>query len=93
MRVLLVEDNKKLAQYIKQMFEESGYAIDCAYDGEVGERMAESGVYDVVILDVMLPLKDGIAVCLELREQDNTVPILMLTAKGDVDDRVLGLDS
>ncbi len=93
MRVLLVEDNKKLAKYIKQMFEEGGYSIDCAHDGEVGERMAESGVYDVVILDVMLPLKDGIAVCLALREQDNTVPILMLTAKGEVDDRVLGLDS
>lgn len=93
MRVLLVEDNKKLAQYIKQMFEEGGYSIDCAYDGEVGERMVQSGVYDVVILDVMLPLKDGIAVCTELREQDNTVPILMLTAKGEVDDKVQGLDS
>lgn len=93
MRILIVEDNQKLAQYIKQMFEEEGYAVDSATDGETGERMAEGGSYDAVILDVMLPLKDGIAVCKELRFADMNAPVLMLTARGDVDDRVLGLDS
>lgn len=75
------------------MFEEEGYAVDSATDGETGERMAEGGSYDAVILDVMLPLKDGIAVCKELRFADMNAPVLMLTARGDVDDRVLGLDS
>lgn len=93
MRILVVEDNVKLAEYIKQMFEEEGYAVDSASDGETGERMARGGAYDAVILDVMLPVKDGIAVCKDLREIDMNAPILMLTARGDIDDRVLGLDS
>jgi DNA-binding response OmpR family regulator len=93
MRILIVEDNQKLAQYIKQMFEEEGYAVDSASDGETGERMAGGGAYDAIILDVMLPSKDGIAVCKDLRGVDMNAPILMLTARGDVDDRVLGLDS
>jgi DNA-binding response OmpR family regulator len=93
MRILIVEDNQKLAQYIKQMFEEEGYAVDSASDGETGERMAGGGAYDAIIFDVMLPGKDGIAVCKDLRGVDMNAPILMLTARGDVDDRVLGLDS
>ena len=93
MRILIVEDNQKLAKYTKQMFEEEGYAVDCSYDGATGQRMAESQVYDLVVLDIMLPEKDGITVCRELRDNDNTVPIIMLTAKGDLDDKVLGLDS
>lgn len=93
MRILVVEDNQKLAKYIKQMFEEEGYAVDCSYDGATGQRMAESRVYDLLVLDIMLPEKDGITVCTELRTNDNTVPILMLTAKGELEDTVLGLDS
>jgi len=93
MRILVVEDNQKLAKYIKQMFEEEGYSVDCAYDGETGQRMAETSPYDLLVLDVMLPGKDGITICTELRDNNSTVPILMLTAKGEVDDRVLGLDS
>ncbi len=93
MRILIVEDNQKLAKYTAQMLEESGYAVDTAPDGEMGERMAEMRVYDLVILDIMLPKKDGIAVCTFLRAQGNTVPVLMLTAMGETDDRVLGLDS
>lgn len=93
MKILVVEDNQKLAHYIKQMFEEEGYAVDSATDGETGERMARSGSYDVLILDIMLPVKDGISVCKDLREADMNAPVLMLTARGDVDDRVLGLDS
>ncbi len=93
MRILVVEDNLKLAKYIKQMLEEEGYSVDTVHDGITAERGAESGVYDLVILDIMLPEKDGIAVCISLREGGSTTPILMLTAKGDVDDKVLGLDS
>jgi DNA-binding response OmpR family regulator len=93
MRILIVEDNQKLAKYIKQTLEESGYVADIASDGEVGERMARVSTYDLLILDIMLPKKDGITVCTELRAEDNTIPILMLTAMGEVDDRVLGLDS
>lgn len=93
MRILVVEDNQKLAKYTKQMLEEAGYSVDCSYDGIAGQRMAESFSYDLVLLDIMLPGKDGVAVCTELRDGGSTVPILMLTAKGEVDDRVLGLDS
>lgn len=93
MRILVVEDNKKIAKYVQQMLEEEGYSVDCAFDGVTGERMAQSPYYDAIILDVMLPEKDGIAVCSELRSLGVMTPILMLTAKGEVDDRVEGLDS
>lgn len=93
MRILVVEDNEKLARYIKQMFEGEGYAVDVVHDGMRGERMAQGGHYDAIILDGMLPEKDGMVVCRELRNQDILTPILMLTARGGVDDRVVGLDS
>ncbi|MEK7185199.1 MAG: response regulator transcription factor [Patescibacteria group bacterium] len=93
MRILVVEDNEKLAKYTKQMLEEEGYAIDVAHDGETGERMARSGSYDLVFLDIMLPKKDGISVCKDLREDNVNLPIIMITAKGEVDDRIEGLDS
>lgn len=93
MRILIVEDNEKLAKYTKQMFEEEGYAVDSVFDGEVGERRARSGNYDLVVLDIMLPKKDGISVCKSLREDNVNLPILMITAKGEVEDRILGLDS
>jgi two-component system, OmpR family, copper resistance phosphate regulon response regulator CusR len=93
MKILLVEDNQKLASYIQQMLEENGYAIDVRLDGISGERLAITGSYDLVILDIMLPEKDGLLVCKTLREKNIITPIIMITAKGDVDDRVLGLDS
>ncbi|HEU4677257.1 MAG TPA: response regulator transcription factor [Candidatus Paceibacterota bacterium] len=93
MKLLVVEDNEKLAKYVAQTFEEEAYAVDVVHDGETGERRIESGSYDAVILDIMLPEKDGIAVCKSVRAAGITVPILMLTARGEVEDRVLGLDS
>lgn len=93
MRVLIVEDNEKLAKYTKQMLEEEGFAVDSVFDGEAGERRARSGNYDLVVLDIMLPKKDGISVCKSLRDDNIILPILMITAKGEVDDRILGLDS
>ena len=93
MRILIIEDNEKLAKYTKQMLEEEGYAVDSAFDGETGERLTRSGNYDLIVLDIMLPKKDGISVSKSLREDNVNLPIIMITAKGEVDDRILGLDS
>lgn len=93
MRILVIEDNEKLSKYITQMLVEAGYSVDVAFDGETGERMAGGNEYDLLILDIMLPQKDGLAVCKDLRDRGNNVPVLMLTAMGEVDDKVAGLDS
>lgn len=93
MRILIIEDQQKLATYTKKGLENEGYVADCVYDGEAGLQRAIFGEYDAIILDVMLPKKDGIAVCQELREREVMTPIVMVTAKSDVDDRIAGLDS
>jgi len=93
MRILIVEDNEKLAKYIKQMLEEEGFAVDSVFEGEQGERMIRSENYDLAILDIMLPKKDGISICKDLRDDDINLPIIMITAKGETDDVILGLDS
>lgn len=93
MKVLVVEDNEKLSKYIKETLEDEQYVVDVVHDGAAGERRIESGNYDVVILDVMLPEKDGVSVCKDVRAAGNIVPILMLTARGEVSDRIEGLDS
>ncbi len=93
MRILIVEDNEKLSKYTKQMLEEEGYAVDTSFDGESGERLTRLGNYDLVILDIMLPKKDGISVARSLREGNFNLPIIMITAKGETDDKILGLDS
>jgi DNA-binding response OmpR family regulator len=93
LRILVVEDERRLASIVKRGLVEEGYSIDNAYDGEEAEYMAESTAYDLIILDIMLPKKDGIAVCHSLRSKRINTPILMLTAKDGVEDRVKGLDS
>ncbi len=93
MRILVVEDNEKLAKYTKQMLEEEGFAVDSIHDGEQAERMIRSGNYDLIILDIMLPKKDGISICKDVREDNINLPIIMMTAKGEIDDKILGLDS
>ena len=93
MRILVVEDNKRLSDSLRMTLEDDGYAIDTAYDGPDGEEMALMGTYDVIILDVMLPQKDGFAVCRDLRNKRINTPVLMLTARDALDDRVSGLDS
>lgn len=93
MRVLLIEDNRRLSDSLKATLVEDGYAVDAAYDGIEGEDMAVFTPYDVIILDVMLPKRDGIEVCRSLRDQKIPTPILMLTARDALDDRVAGLDS
>ncbi|QQR82836.1 response regulator transcription factor [Candidatus Campbellbacteria bacterium] len=93
MRVLLIEDNVKLAQHIRTMLERESYSVDCEHDGEAGERAVRATPYDLIVLDIMLPKKNGIAVCADLRKDGIYTPILMMTARGEVDDRVEGLDS
>ncbi|MEJ2264713.1 MAG: response regulator transcription factor [Anaerolineales bacterium] len=93
MRILLVEDNRRLSNSLRMSLEEDGYAVDPAYDGQEGEELAEIYPYDAIILDIMLPIKDGLEVCRELRKKRINTPILMLTARDAVEDRVTGLDS
>ena len=93
MRILVAEDERKLAGILKGSLEEQGYAIDVAYDGEGALGLAELEPYDLLVLDVMLPGLDGFTVCRRLRARGRQMPILMLTARDTVDDRVAGLDS
>jgi DNA-binding response OmpR family regulator len=93
MRILVVEDEKKVASFIKKGLEEDYYSVDIALDGKEGNRLAFSDEYDLIILDIMLPYKDGITILKDLRKEKIVTPILMLTAKDDVSDKVLGLDS
>jgi len=93
MRILVVDDDRRLCAVVKRGLLEEAYAVDSAYDGEEGEYLAEVNPYDLIILDIMLPNKDGIEVCHELRAKRVNTPILMLTAKDTVEDRVRGLDT
>ena len=93
MRLLVIEDDRRLNLALKQNLVAVGYAVDAAYDGEEGQAFAESTGYDAIILDIMLPKQDGIAVCRALRRQRINAPIVMLTARDAVADRVWGLDS
>lgn len=93
MRILLVEDDTDLAQFIQKGLREERYAIDWAADGEEGFHLAAQTPYDLIILDIMLPKLDGLALCRRLRGGGNTAPILLLTARGSVQDRVAGLDT
>ena len=91
MRVLIVEDDREMVGYLKRGLEEAGYAVDAAFDGREGLRLAIAGPYDAVVLDVMLPHKDGIAVASAMRAEGVRTPVLMLTARDGMDDRVRGL--
>lgn len=93
MRILVVEDEKKVASFIKKGLEEDYYSVDIASDGKEGSKLAYSDEYDLIILDIMLPFKDGITILKEIRQEKITTPVLMLTAKDDVADKVAGLDS
>ena len=93
MRILVVDDDRRLCSVVKRGLVEETYAVDVAYDGEEGEYYAEVNSYDLIILDIMMPKKDGIQVCQEVRNKKINTPILMLTAKDAVEDRVKGLDA
>ncbi|HEX2348764.1 MAG TPA: response regulator transcription factor [Ktedonobacterales bacterium] len=93
MRLLLIEDNRRLSAALKASLMDASYAVDVAGDGAAGEELAQATAYDAIILDILLPVKDGLAVCRSLRASGLTTPILMLTARDTVEDRVRGLDS
>ena len=93
MRVLLVEDEHKIASYVKRGLQESGYAVDAVFTGRDALDWIGAAPYDLIILDIMLPGIDGLTVCRELRQRGDRTPVLMLTARDDVDDRVSGLDA
>lgn len=93
MRILIVEDEVRLAQTIADLMEENHYIADICHDGESGLDNALSGIYDVIILDLMLPRLDGFQVIRSLRAQGKRTPVLMLTARSELEDRVKGLDA
>ena len=93
MRLLVIEDEQKVANFIKQGLEEEGYAVDHAADGASGLQMALEGLHDVIVLDVMLPKLDGLSVLQQLRQETITTPVLLLTVRATIEDKVLGLDA
>lgn len=93
MRILLAEDEKSLSRAVIALLERNNYSADAVYDGEEALNYLESENYDALILDIMMPKVDGLTVLRTLREKGNRIPVLMLTAKSEVDDKVLGLDS
>jgi DNA-binding response OmpR family regulator len=93
LRILVIEDEKPLAYLIRRGLTEDGYAVDIAYDGDEGQYFAEDIQYDLIVLDIVLPKKDGFAVCQELRLKKVNTRILMLTCRDSISDRVKGLDS
>ncbi len=93
MRLLLAEDERDLSKALVAILEHNHYSVDAVYDGKEALDYLENADYDGVILDIMMPEMDGISVLKNLRQNGNPVPVLMLTAKAEIDDRVLGLDS
>lgn len=93
MKLLLAEDERSLSRALVKILEKNNYTADAVYNGEDALSYLESGFYDAAILDIMMPKIDGITVLKKLRASGNTVPVIMLTAKSEIDDKVLGLDS
>ena len=93
MKILVVEDEKMLADSIKAMLQRNGFQVECVYDGESGREYAELGIYDLLILDVMMPKMDGFEVARQVHRARCNTPILMLTARSDVQDRIAGLNA
>ena len=93
MKLLLIEDEPKTVQSIKQGLEENGYEVDIAYDGLIGKQLAKNNVYQLIISDIIIPGINGIELCREIRKRGDETPILMLTALGSTDDKVTGLDA
>ncbi|MEG6612057.1 response regulator transcription factor [Pseudoclostridium thermosuccinogenes] len=93
MRILMVEDEKYMAEAVAQVLKKNNYSVDLAYDGEDGLDYGLSGIYDIIILDIMLPKMDGISILKELRKNNIQTPVILLTARGETEDKVRGLDS
>ena len=93
MKILIIEDEKVLADSLKRMLESKGFEAEAVYDGDSGEQYAMLNIYDLIILDIMLPKKNGYQVAKAIRAQHNSAPILMLTARSDIEDKVQGLNA
>ena len=93
MKILIIEDEKLLADSVKMLLERKGFEVECVYDGKTGEQYAELGIFDLLILDVMMPEMDGYQVAREVRAKRCSTPILMLTAKSGLEDRITGLNA
>ena len=93
MRLLLAEDEQALSKALTAILERNNYSVDAVFDGQTALEYLETGIYDGVILDIMMPKKDGITVLRELRGRGSRIPVLLLTAKSEIDDKVLGLDA
>lgn len=93
MRLLLAEDEKALSKALTAILERNNYSVDAVYDGQAALEYLETGNYDGVILDIMMPKVDGITVLKEIRSRGNLIPVILLTAKSEVDDKVAGLDA
>ncbi len=93
MRILLVEDEKALSKALIKIFEKNNYSVDAVYDGEDALACLEAGCYDAAVLDIMIPKMDGITVLKKIRAEGNQIPVLILTARSEIEDRVQGLDS
>lgn len=93
MRILLVDDEIEMATPLSQILTQQGYRVDVAYDGDKGNQLVDENRYDLLILDWMLPKKSGLEICQQLRSRGDTTPVLFLTAKDTIDDRVVGLDA
>ncbi len=92
-KILIIEDEKMLAQSLKKLLEKKGFEVECVYDGETGAEYALLGIYDLLLLDVMMPGMDGYQVARQVRAKRVSVPILMLTAKSELEDRITGLNA
>lgn len=93
MKILLAEDEKAMSMALCAVLEHSGYQVDAVYDGQAAVEKARQEIYDAMIFDIMMPVKDGISALTELREEGDRTPVIMLTAKAEVDDRITGLDA
>lgn len=93
MKILMVEDESYLSEAVAQILKKNQYLVDLAFDGESGLDCALTGMYDIIILDIMLPKRDGLSVLRAMRSQHIKTPVILLTAKGEVDDKIAGLDS
>lgn len=93
MRILLIEDEIQLSEALKQILFKNKYSVDAVFDGEDGLIYALTDVYDVIILDIMLPKLNGLDVLKEIRKKEISTPVILLTAKGSIEDKIIGLDS
>ena len=92
-QILIIEDEKRVASFIRKGLEEDGFQVEVAYDGLMGQKMALSSIYDLIILDINLPQINGYEVCKEIRNHNSSIPIIMLTALGTMEDKLEGFDS